>query len=182
MRMDTYDSDSRGPVARRTFLKRTAVAAGVMTAPAALGAKAGGRIKIGLVGCGQRGIWLGDLLQASGHFEVVGVADYFKDRTDAAVTKLEVSADKAFHGLEAYQKLIADGQLQAIAIVSPPYFHPEQAAAAVDAGLHVWVAKPVAVDVPGCQSIEASGRKATEAGKVFFVDFQTRGIQGSDLQ
>ena len=57
--------------------------------------------------------------------------------------------------------------------MSPPYYHPEQVAAAVEAGKHVFLAKPVAVDVPGCRSIEASGRKAR--GQVsFLVDFQTR--------
>ena len=56
----------------------------------------------------------------------------------------------------------------------PPYFHPEQAAAAVEAGKHVYLAKPVAVDVPGCLSVEASGRKATAKKLCFLVDFQAR--------
>ncbi len=61
-----------------------------------------------------------------------------------------------------------------MAIESPPYFHPEQAAAAVDAGVHVYLAKPAAVDAPGCCSIAASGRQATGKKRVFLVDFQTR--------
>jgi predicted dehydrogenase len=61
-----------------------------------------------------------------------------------------------------------------VAIESPPYFHPEQAEAAVAAGLHVYLAKPVAVDVPGCRSIAASGERATKAKLSFLVDFQTR--------
>jgi predicted dehydrogenase len=61
-----------------------------------------------------------------------------------------------------------------LAVLSPPYFHPEQAAAAVDAGLHVWLAKPIAIDVPGVLSIEASAKKATENKRCFLVDFQTR--------
>ena len=61
-----------------------------------------------------------------------------------------------------------------VAIMSPPYFHPEQAAAAVEAGVHVYVAKPIAVDVPGCRSIEASAKLAGEKKLCFLVDFQTR--------
>jgi predicted dehydrogenase len=38
----------------------------------------------------------------------------------------------------------------------------------------VYLAKPVAVDVPGCRTVEESGRKATEIKKCFLVDFQTR--------
>ena len=59
-------------------------------------------------------------------------------------------------------------------IESPPYFHPGQAQDAVAAGKHVYLAKPAAVDVPGCRTVEESGRRATESRKCFLVDFQTR--------
>jgi predicted dehydrogenase len=61
-----------------------------------------------------------------------------------------------------------------VVIETPPYFHPEQAMAAVDAGKHVFLAKPVAVDVPGCRQILAAGAKAKQKGLSFLVDFQTR--------
>ena len=48
------------------------------------------------------------------------------------------------------------------------------AAAAVDAGVHVYLAKPVAVDVPGCDSIAMSVKKASARKRAFLVDFQTR--------
>jgi predicted dehydrogenase len=64
--------------------------------------------------------------------------------------------------------------IDAVAIISPPYFHPEQAANAVASGKHVYLAKPVAVDVPGCMSIGESGSEATKRKQVFLVDFQTR--------
>ena len=59
-------------------------------------------------------------------------------------------------------------------IESPPYFHPEQAAAAVEAGKHVYLANPIAVDVPGCLTVAESGKKATAKKLCFLVDFQTR--------
>jgi len=64
--------------------------------------------------------------------------------------------------------------VDAVAIISPPYFHPEQAEAAVKAGKQVYLAKPIAVDVPGSLSIEASGALATQKGLTYLVDFQTR--------
>jgi predicted dehydrogenase len=70
--------------------------------------------------------------------------------------------------------MLDDGKLDVVVIESPPYFHPEQARAAVDAGKHVYLAKPIAVDVPGCHSIEQSGMKAKENKQVFLIDFQTR--------
>ena len=59
-------------------------------------------------------------------------------------------------------------------IETPPYFHPQQAADAVAAGKHVFLAKPIAVDVPGCQSVAESGKRRRAKKKVFLVDFQTR--------
>ena len=44
----------------------------------------------------------------------------------------------------------------------------------MDAGKHVYMAKPVAVDVPGCKSVLASGKKAQEKKLTYWVDFQTR--------
>jgi predicted dehydrogenase len=49
-------------------------------------------------------------------------------------------------------------------------------ATAVEAGKHVYLAKPLAVDVPGCQSIAESGRQATRKKLAFQVDFQTRAM------
>jgi myo-inositol 2-dehydrogenase / D-chiro-inositol 1-dehydrogenase len=58
-------------------------------------------------------------------------------------------------------------------VETPPYFHPDHVKAAVDAGKHVYIAKPAAVDVPGCFSILESGRRS-KGKKSFLVDFQTR--------
>ena len=65
-------------------------------------------------------------------------------------------------------------KLDAVVIETPPYYHPMHAAAAVDAGKHVFCAKPVAVDVPDCKSVLASGEKAAAQGLSFWVDFQSR--------
>ena len=54
--------------------------------------------------------------------------------------------------------------LDAVVIESPPYFHPEQAAAAVDAGKHVFVEKPHAVDVPGIHVVENACEEARKKG------------------
>ena len=104
---------------------------------------------------------------------IVAAMDYFPDRVDAFGTKYKVTPERCYSGLQGYRRLL-EGKLDAVAIESPPYFHPEQAAAAVDAGLHVYVAKPVAVDVPGCRSIEESSRRASAKNRCFLVDFQTR--------
>lgn len=161
-------------VSRRGFLAgaSAATAATVLQAKTALSYQANSKVRIGLIGCGGRGTWIANLFKEHGGYDLVAVHDYFQDRADAAGDKFGVDASARFTGLKGYEKLIE--KVDAIVVESPPYFHPEQAAAGVAAGKHVYVAKPIAVDVPGCKSIEQSGAAATKAGLCFLIDFQTR--------
>ncbi|MCL4179285.1 MAG: Gfo/Idh/MocA family oxidoreductase [Verrucomicrobia bacterium] len=161
---------------RRRFIASagaTALAFNIVNPTAARGASANSALTLGLIGCGGRGSWIADLFRKHGGYRVVAVADYFQDRVDACGEKFEVPAANRYTGLMGYRRLL-EQPLDMVVIKTPPYFHPEQAAAAVDAGRHVYLAKPVAVDVPGCQSIAESGRKATSKQRCFLVDFQTR--------
>jgi myo-inositol 2-dehydrogenase / D-chiro-inositol 1-dehydrogenase len=144
-----------------------------MLNPSLSAAEAGPKINLGLIGCGGRGTWIANLFLKHGGYNLVAMADYFPDKANAAGEKLGVPAAKRFTGLHGYRRLL-DEKLDAVVIQSPPYFHPEQAAAAVEAGKHVYLAKPVAVDVPGCTTVEQSARKATANKLAFLVDFQTR--------
>ncbi len=137
------------------------------------GAETNSKIDIGLIGCGGRGKWIADLFQKNGGYNLVAVADYFQDRVDELGEKFKVPAASRYTGLASSRRLLAQ-KLDAVVIESPPYFHPEQAAAAVGAGKHVYVAKPIAVDVPGCLTIGDSGKQATAKKLCFLVDFQTR--------
>ena len=80
---------------------------------------------------------------------------------------------RRYTGLSGYKRLL-ESKLDAVVIETPPYFHPQHAADAVDAGKHVYLAKPIAVDAPGCQTIAEAGKRATAKKQVFLVDFQTR--------
>ncbi len=161
---------------RRRFMAGAGAAAlsfTIMPSELAFGSRANSRITLGLVGCGVRGTWIANLFKEHGGYEIVTVADYFQDRVDTCGDRFSVPANQRFTGLSAYKQLI-ESDIDAVAIESPPYFHPEQAAAAVDAGRHVYLAKPIAVDVPGCRSVEESGKKAAANNLCFLIDFQTR--------
>jgi myo-inositol 2-dehydrogenase / D-chiro-inositol 1-dehydrogenase len=169
-------TEKSGKLNRREFLAGAAAAAGsfmVLKPGTAFGTAANSKIKIGLVGCGGRGSWIADLFARHGGYEFTGAADYFKDRVDAFGDKFRIPASNRFTGLSCHKRLLESG-VDAIAIESPPYFHPSQAAAGVDAGKHVYLAKPIAVDMPGCASVEESGRRATGRKLAFLIDFQTR--------
>jgi len=160
---------------RRHFIASTGAAASLAALnPTLFGADdALPKINIGLIGCGGRGTWIAKLFLKHGGYNLVSIADYFPDKANAAGEKLGVPEAKRFTGLSAYRRVL-DEKIDAVVIESPPYFHPEQAAASVDAGKHVYLAKPIAVDVPGCRTVEQSARKSTANKKAFLVDFQTR--------
>jgi predicted dehydrogenase len=177
MPTSTARPDPIPPLSRRRFLADTGALAASITvlAPGLVrGADAGPRVNLGLIGCGGRGQWIANLFVKHGGFNLAGVFDYFPDRAAAAGDKFAVSTARRFSGLNGYRRLLEQPGLDAVAIESPPFFHPQQAAAAIDAGKHVYLAKPIAVDVPGCQSVAESGRRATARKLVFLVDFQTR--------
>jgi predicted dehydrogenase len=171
----TNTARDKGTITRRQFgAGATAISLGLMTTKALADTPANTKVKLGLIGCGGRGTWIARLFKEHGGYEVVAGADYFADRVNSFGNALQVPESKRYTGLSGYKRMLDDGDVDAVAVESPPYFHPEQAAAAVDAGKHTYVAKPIAVDVPGCNSIAESGKRATEKGLCFLIDFQTR--------
>ena len=163
-------------LSRRGFLAGASAAAVAITVvkPQSVRAYAANeKINIGITGCGGRGTWILDLFKEHGGYNIVAASDYFADRVNGAGDKLGIPAERRFSGLSGYKRML-EQPLDAVVIETPPYFHPEQAALAVETGRHVYVAKPIAVDVPGCQSIGSSGKQATDKKLCFLVDFQTR--------
>ncbi len=61
-----------------------------------------------------------------------------------------------------YAAMLRDPQVQAVAIVTPTTLHPQQTIAALEAGKHVFVEKPLALDVATCEEVEAVARRHPE--------------------
>jgi predicted dehydrogenase len=167
---------NRKRISRRQFIAGASAAAisfSVVKPGLVRGSEANSKVSLGMIGCGMRGKGIGERFVEHGGYEIVAAADYFQDRVDEFGEKFGVERGKRFTGLSGYKQVLEQG-VDAVAIESPPYFHPEQAAAAIDAGVHVYLAKPAAIDVWGCNLVAESGRKATGKKLCFLVDFQTR--------
>ncbi len=183
--MQTHDTTTRGhtpnsALTRRNFLGNvatTTASASLLGAGVGLAAEPsepkplGRKIKLGWLGCGGRGAWLAGLFNKHGGFEIHAVADYFPDLVAKAGDALGVDKSRRFTGLSGCKKVLETG-VEALGILDVPCFYPEQAQAAIAAGCHVYMAKPVAVDVPGCLAIEAAGKLATDKKLCFQVDYQ----------
>jgi predicted dehydrogenase len=162
-------------LSRRTFVA-AAAGAPLLAALPALAAESPApeikrKIRLGLIGSGGRGSWIAKLFAKHGGYEMWALADYFPNVAEKGGEALGVDKARRFSGLLGYQKLIASG-VEAVVIEVPPYFIPIHAKAAVEAGLHVYMAKPVAADVPGALAIEAAGKLATTKQRCFYVDYQ----------
>ncbi len=131
----------------------------------------GKKLKVGLIGCGGRGSWISTLFQSHGGFKFVAVSDYFLERSQRVGDILGVAADKRFSGLDGYKRLMDSG-VDAVVLQTPPYFFPGLAEAAIEAKLHIYMAKPVAIDIPGTLKIQKLAELAGTSGLVFLSDYQ----------
>src|SRR5205823_9115918 len=147
------------------------------------GTRANSAVGVGLRGGGGRGTEDAANLVDTGGARVVALADLFPDQLDAARAHFDqVQQAKGFAALDpkqlfvgprAYERLAASKEVDAIVIATPPYFHPQHLETAVAAGKHVYLEKPVAVDVAGAKRVIEIGKRAQ--GKVSLdVGFQIR--------
>ncbi|MCK4294654.1 MAG: Gfo/Idh/MocA family oxidoreductase [Planctomycetes bacterium] len=158
---------------RREFIAGVAATAAfsIVKPSQVRGTEANSKVEVGCVGLGGRGRLIAGMVNKHAAYKITAVADYFDQVAKSAGERYGVAQERRFSGLLGYKRLIAS-KVDAVFLETPPCFFPAHAAAAVDAGCHVYVAKPVAVDVPGCRLIAESGQKATKNKRVFLVDFQ----------
>jgi predicted dehydrogenase len=166
---------------RRTFLGNTALAGVSLAATSVLAADLAGtpkKIKVGLIGCGGRGNGaLKDFLDACKilgiEAQVVAAGDAFKGQADETGKKFGIAADRCYGGYDNYHKVIAT-DCEYVLMATPPAFRPLHFAAAVEAGKHCFIEKPVAVDPVGARSIIATGEKAAAKGLAVVAGTQRR--------
>jgi len=177
---------------RRGFLVNSGVLAGaslVGTLDISRVAYAAGSdaMKIGLVGCGGRGSGsVANALAVNPGARLTAMADAFADRLEDARKTLKgklgaqvaVDDNHCFSGFEAYRQLLDSGVDVAL-LASTPHFRPSHLEACVDAGVHVFAEKPMAVDAPGVRRVLAAGEKARQKKLSFVSGFQTRYSEGA---
>ncbi|WP_104382320.1 Gfo/Idh/MocA family oxidoreductase [Sphingobacterium sp. HMA12] len=170
---------------RRDFIKTSAmVAGGAMLSSLPLsGAYAAGSdvIKVALVGCGGRGTGATfDALSSGANIKVVALADAFKDNLDSTYNtlkekwqdKIDVSDNHKFVGFDAYKEAIKLADV--VILATPPGFRPTHFEEAIRQGKHVFMEKPVAVDIPGVQQVIRAAAEAKRKKLNVVVGLQRR--------
>jgi len=146
----------------------------------AFGYQANSAVRIGLLGCGNRGTAVATSFSNNTSAQVVALADLFPDRlaagqdhfnrVNAELGRSPIGNSHLFHGPHAYEQLAASQEIDLIQISTPPFFHVQHLEAAVAAGKHVYCEKPVGVDIRQAQhALEIAKRvKPTQSVDVGF--------------
>jgi myo-inositol 2-dehydrogenase/D-chiro-inositol 1-dehydrogenase len=170
----------RSQLSRRDFVQ-TAVGAGLVLGGGAMlraRAQEGRTHKIALIGCGGRGRGaVTGALEAAKvlgvNVQVVALADYFEDRAHKAGEQFGCPAERCFGGATGYQALM-ETDAEIVLMATPPLFRPLHLEAAVKAGKHAFIEKPVAVDPPACRRVIAAGEEAKQKGLVVISGTEMR--------
>lgn len=170
---------------RRKFIKTSSIIAGTaavtMSPVSAVFAAGDDVIKVALIGCGGRGTGAAaDALESGQNIKIVAMADAFQDNLDTSLKnlkqkygdKIDVPASRQYVGFEAYKSAIKEADV--VILTTPPGFRPIHFEEAVKAGKHVFMEKPVAVDIPGIRKVLATAAEAKKKKLNVVVGLQRR--------
>ena len=139
------------------------------TLPAGFFLQGSGVIKVGVIGCGGRGEAAAmNAMNAGKDIQIRAMGDLLRDRAEEKRTALkakyadqvDVPDGRLFGGYDCYKKVLAS-DIDVVIIANAAKFHPLHLKAAIDAGKHVFVEKPHAIDPAGVKMVRA----AVEAAK-----------------
>ena len=137
---------------RRKFLGKVASGlAGTLAAVPARALGASDRIRVGIIGVGDRGLELLNQIRVCDNAEVVAFADVYNKRLEKAASFAPNAATFA-----DYRRLLDDSSIDAVVIATPPHLHAEQFSAALDAGKHVYQEKTLANTLDQAKRMRAS--------------------------
>jgi predicted dehydrogenase len=195
--MKNKEMQTTPDLSRRDFIK-TSAAVGAMSLGIGANkifAAGSDKIRIGLIGCGGRGTHdATKCLYSSQNVELVAMGDLFAERIERCLRtlrrppsensrqslnvrdKVNVTEDMCFVGWDAYKKVLALDEVDLVILTEIPHFRPQHLRAAIEAGKHVFMEKPVAVDPVGVRSVIESSEMADKKDLTILAGTQMRRI------
>lgn len=159
---------------RRSFLDRVltattgvgvaAAAPWAAQAAAATPMAAGDRVRIGVIGTGDRGRTLMRNIAKTRNCVVTAICDIYEP--NLAKGRAVAPSARTFAD---HRKMIAAGGLDAVLVATPLHVHASQTIDAFDAGLHVWCEKAMARTIADCSAMV---KKAQDSRKVLQIGHQ----------
>ncbi len=188
--MNTEHRKEEKKLTRREFVKTSAASLAVAGLSANFAYAAGtDRIRVGLIGCGGRGTGAAfDCTNAAEGIEIYAMGDLFQDHLERSFKRMKegrgdaapmnkknfkVKEKRCFSGFDAYKNVINSG-VDMVILAGPPHFRPKHLRAAIEAGKHVFMEKPVATDPAGIKSVIESTKLAKQKGLAIVAGTQRR--------
>lgn len=168
---------TRETVSRRNFLKASAAL------PLSMSAYASGSdiIRVGVIGCGGRGEAAAmNAMNADKGVRIVAMADLLLDRVQEKRSALKlkypnqvtVDDDHCFSGFDGYKGIIES--VDVVIVANAAKFHPFHLKAAIEAGKHVFLEKPHAIDPAAAKMLRAACELAKQKGLCVVSGLQSR--------
>jgi predicted dehydrogenase len=146
-------------------MQRRAFLATALSASRVFGAN--DHVRVGIIGSGGRGLWVGGHMRKAPNMSFAAVCDVDQDTADKA---------RSWAGPEAkaytdFRKLLEQKDLDAVLIATPDHWHAIPTIYAAQAGKHVYVEKPLAHNI---REGQAMVKAAKESKKILMVGTQQR--------
>lgn len=141
---------------RRNFIGKVATGlAGTLAAGPAEVLGAADRIRVGVIGAGDRGAELVTQIRACPNTEIAAFADVYSRNLERALGSVPGST-----GYGDYRNLLDDRSIDAVVIATPPHLHAKQFEDALDAGKHVYIERVMAFDLNHSKRMRAAYQKS----------------------
>ena len=143
---------------RRQFIKRV-VQTGAVVSATALSAEhvlgANERVRVGLIGCGGRGMFDAKLMRAAPEVEFVAVCDLYP----LHVARAREWAGPSAKEYKDFRRLLEQKDIDAVLIATPDHWHAIPAVLACQAGKDVYVEKPLSHNIQEGRTMVDAARR-----------------------
>lgn len=153
----------KSPINRRTFNAATATTAlSALSASRVYGAN--NIIRLGFIGCGNRGDQLFDAFDETPN----ALPTAFCDLNDEYLKNATSKAKGMVHKFKDYRQLLDVKELDAVVIATPDHWHALQTIEALQANKHVYIEKPLSLTVAEGRAMVEAAAKAKKTVQVGF--------------
>jgi predicted dehydrogenase len=138
---------------RRTFLKQAAVGAAVLAYPSATVLGANDRIRVGMIGVGDRGNDLLGQIRGVHGVELVAMADVYSRRRDEAKSKVP-----GIQTFDDHRRLLDMKDVDAVIVASPLHCHVTHFLDTLAAGKDLYAEKTMTWSIPEAEKCLAAAK------------------------
>ncbi len=140
---------------RRNFIGKVATGlAGTLAAGPAEALAAVNRVRVGVIGAGDRGMELVSQIRVCPNTDIAAFADIYSRNLERAQRAIPGAA-----GYADYRRLLDDRSIDAVVIATPPHLHAAQFVDALDAGKHVYIEKVMAFNLDHAKRMRTAYQK-----------------------